>query len=276
MQPITVTYATHPTRKGDRALLADVFLPDGDGVTDLLVWMHSGGFRSGTRSHRNHARIAAEFSRHGIASAFIDYRLARPAAILLPGTEAKLDALVAEAEHAGEEMHVTYYGPRPLAVVEDCCAFLAYAQARADRWRLSGQYLVGGSSAGAVSALNTLYLPQTLGLARPSIATVLAYSGGFAFPVCLAPTGTRILAQACPTDARMPISSIRRTHGLLSGPDADTIVLIEHAEYEHGELRLTATEPLSDAVDRAVTFHRADDPLDISVDIPGAKVRRAC
>ena len=276
VRPLTVIYAAHPTRKGDRPLEADVYLPDGTPATDLLVWMHSGGFRSGTRSHRNHARIAVEFARHGYATAFIDYRLARPPAILRLGTEARLALLIDDARAAGEEMHETFFGARPLGVVEDCCAFLNFAETQKTTWNLSGRYLVGGSSAGAISALNTLYLPQALGLSRPPVATVLAYSGGFAYPSYLGQTGARILAQACPSDERVPVSSIRRYCAALTTPGSDRCVLIEHPHYAHGDLGITPTEPLRNAVARAVAFDRAADPRGMSVDIPGSKVSRSC
>ncbi len=254
VRTVTVTYATAPTLRGDRELAADVYLPGGT-PADLLVWMHSGGFRTGSRSHRNHAILGAGFAAHGIATAFIDYRLARPPATLRPATMATLTALQADAIAAGEAMHETFFGPRPLGVVEDACAFLAFAQAQSG-WGLSGRYLLGGSSAGAISALNTLWLPRALGLPRPAITTVLAFSGGFAYPGFRHRTGARILALHNPSDERVPISSIRR---LKTGtkPGDDPVQLIENARNDHGDLRMTPDEPISVAIARAVAFHRA-------------------
>jgi hypothetical protein len=254
-QPVTLTYATHPTRKGMRALEADVFLPDGPGPFDLMVWMHSGGFRTGSRQHRNHPLIAAEFARHGIASAFIDYRLARPPAVLRPETEAILPALLADAARAGEEMADSFVGPRALAVVEDVCAFLSFAEAQRASWGLSGRTILAGSSAGAISALNALWLPKAIGLDRPPVATVFSFSGGFAYPTFCHATGARILALHGPGDARVPISSIRRL-AAATGPMDDPVTLIEDPLNDHGDPRLTPSEPLASAVDRAVAFHR--------------------
>lgn len=257
IEPVTFPYATHPTRRGERELCADLYRPAGDDPADLLTWLHSGGFRTGSRQHRKHALIAAELARHGIATAFIDYRLARPPAVLRSETAARLYALVAEAEAAGEEMHPTFYGVRALAVVEDCCAFLAHAAAHAAEYGLSGRMLLGGSSAGAISALNTLYLPGHLGLERPGIATVFAFSGGFAYPGRLAPTGARILAVHAPGDARVPVSSIRR----LAAHTPDPMLLVEAEDQRHGELTLRPGETLAAAVARLVAFDRAPDPL---------------
>ena len=256
VEPVTIRYAVHPTLRGERELLADLYLPATGRPADLLTWMHSGGFRTGSRQHRNHARIAAEFARHGYATAFIDYRLARPPAVLRPQTESALPALEADAIAAGEEMHPTFYGRRALAVVEDCCAFLTHAAGAAESYGLSGRMLLGGSSAGAISALNTAYLPPVLGLSRPAIATVFAFSGGFAYPGHLAPSGARILAQHAPGDVRVPVSSIRR----LAAISPDPLILIEDEAQGHGEPQRNPGETLAAAVDRLVDFDRAAAP----------------
>jgi acetyl esterase/lipase len=273
MLKITREYADGLTRKGVRKLEADIFLPEGDGPFDLLVWMHSGGFHAGSRTHRNHEGIAAEFCTHGIATAFIDYRLARPKAILKASTAAQLDLLVEEAEISNEEMTERFYGARPLAAVEDCCAFLRMVTDWKKEFRLSGRYMLGGSSAGAISVLNVLYLPRKLNLFRPEIATVFAFSGGFAYPPSVYPTGTRIMALHNATDEKVPISSIRRL--VLTTPDP--ILLIESETSKHGDLRLVPEEALQVAVARCVAFHRAPDihSFEKSLDIfPGYEVAR--
>jgi acetyl esterase/lipase len=259
-RPLVLTYAEHPTHKGLRALQADLFLPPGPTPAPLVVWMHSGGFRTGSREHPVHARIAAEFARHGYAIAFIDYRLARPPAILTPAAEAALPALIAEARANGSEMHETFFGPRPLAVVEDCCAFLRLAVARQHDWNLSGRLLLGGSSAGAISALNTLYLPARLGLTRPPLSTVLAFSGGYAY-ARPAPSGARILALHNPADDRVPVASVRR----LAAASPDPCLLVESDAQDHGALTLDPAEPLAAAVARCVAFDQAPDPLALDI-----------
>jgi len=258
----TITYAEHLTRKGPRLLQADLYRPKGDGPFPLITWMHSGGFRSGSREHPVHGRIAAEFARQGYAIAFLDYRLARPPAILQPRIESMVDTLIAEAVACGETMHETFFGPRPLAVVEDCCAFLAAVLARAPDLLLSGRVLLAGSSAGAISALNTLYLPQHLGLACPPVSTVFAFSGGFAYTPRRFASGARILALHNPDDSRVPVASIRR----LSQNSLDPCLLIESESQDHGSLTLSPQEPLSAAVARCVAFDQADDPLALVLD----------
>jgi hypothetical protein len=257
VRTVSVTYATSPTVRGDRTLMADLTLPD-QGPSDLIVWMHSGGFRTGSRDHRSHQVIARQFAQHGLATAVIDYRLARPPAVLQPGSQSMLPALQADAKAAGVDMPESW-GARPLAVVEDVCAFLAHAATQGKAWNLSGRYLLGGSSAGAISALNTLWLPRFLGLACPPITTVLAYSGGFAYPSFRHVTGARIYALHNPGDTRVPISSIRRL-AATGGVGDDPVTLIEDARSSHGDFRITPEEPVRDAIARAVAFHRATEP----------------
>lgn len=255
MLKTTRVYADGPTKKGVRELEVDIFQPEMEGPFDLLVWMHSGGFRSGSRTHRAHTQLAEAFGTHGIATAFIDYRLARPKAVLTDAVAGRVDQLIAEAVASGEEMTETFYGPRPLAVVEDCCAFLRRAEEWADELRLSSRYLLGGSSSGAISALNTLYLAGPLGLERPEISTILSFSGGFAYTPSLHPTGARIMAMHNAADEKVPISSIRR----LAQTTLDPMVLIESEESRHGDLRVASEESLENAVARCVAFDQAAD-----------------
>jgi hypothetical protein len=258
VRAVTVTYATAPTSRGDRALMADVTLPDGP-PADLLVWMHSGGFRTGSRQHRSHAVIARRFALQGIATAFIDYRLARPPGVLRAASAAVLPALQADARAASEEMPESFWGPRPLAVVEDACAFMQHALAHAGDWNLSGKFLLGGSSAGAISALNMLWLPPFMGLERPAISTVLVFSGGFAYPSFRHATGARIYALHNPADARVPISSIRRLAACTGNSD-DPVTLVEDVRNLHGDFCITPEEPVRDAIKRIAAFHRAVPP----------------
>ena len=249
--PETHVYATAPHAKGARQLELD-FYPAGTGA-DLMLFLHSGGFRGGSRIHKAHPKIAAAFAEQGIATAFLDYRLARPQAVLRPATRALQEALIADARAAGEVMHETFYGPRALAVVEDACAALGWAEDNRARLGVSGRYILAGSSAGAISALNTLYLPRALGLDRPEIATVFAFSGGFAYPSYWHATGARILALASENDARVPPRSIRR----LAAEGPDRCILLEHPDHGHGDLHLPGERRVR-GIRRAVAFHRAE------------------
>lgn len=102
--------------------------------------------------------------------------------------------------------------------------------------------------------------------------TVLAYSGGFAYPSFLWRTGARILAQSSPADTRVPISSLRRLEWALLKSGGDACLQIENEDQPHGDVRLVAGE--SYAIARAVAFDRAADPLSLSVPVPGPPVVR--
>lgn len=261
IEPRVVHYASHPTQGGSTDLSADLYLLAPRRRADLVIWLHAGGFRTGGRAHGNHKRLAATFARNGVASAFIDYRLARPPAVLRPATRAALRALRVEAKAVGEEMHPTFIGPRALAVVEDCVAFLNFIHENRAEYGLGGRYILAGSSAGAISALNVLYLPEALGLTRPPIATVLSFSGGFAYPRYLHPTGARILAINAPGDERVPVSSIRRFAELTPDP----VLLIESDAQAHGTTRVSKADTLTASIERCVAFHRAENPLAIPI-----------
>lgn len=250
-----LSYAVHVDRRGAVPLSALFFRAEGTAPAPLVVWMHSGGFRTGRIDHPNHPRIAEEFARRGYASAFVQYRLARPPAILQPLTEARLAALVADARAAREEMTESFWQERPLAVVEDCCAFLNYAEAQRAELGLSGDYVLAGSSAGAISALNTLYLPRYLGLIRPHVRTVIAFSGAFAYPSFVWQTGARILAVHSPGDGQVPISSIRRLAEVVE----DEMILIDCDVQTHGDLRLEPGESMATAVERCIRFDTVGD-----------------
>ena len=61
-----ITYATVE----GHALQLDLLLPDGVERPPLLVWIHGGAWREGTR-----ASVRTEFVRNGVATASVDYRL---------------------------------------------------------------------------------------------------------------------------------------------------------------------------------------------------------
>lgn len=65
-----VTYAT----VGERALQLDLHMPEGVLNPPLLVWVHGGAWRQGSRTS-----VRTEFVRHGFATASVGYRLSNEA-----------------------------------------------------------------------------------------------------------------------------------------------------------------------------------------------------
>jgi hypothetical protein len=60
---------------GDQKL--DLYMPSGDrtDARPVVVWIHGGGFRTGTKSNRNVVELATAFGQRGYVAASIDYRL---------------------------------------------------------------------------------------------------------------------------------------------------------------------------------------------------------
>ncbi len=52
-----------------------LWLPESDKPTPLIIHIHGGGFRQGDITDKTTSRIAAEYNRHGVAYADVEYRL---------------------------------------------------------------------------------------------------------------------------------------------------------------------------------------------------------
>jgi acetyl esterase/lipase len=169
-----VAYGTGATAEGDQVLQLDAYLPIGDPPPDgwpAAVLIHGGGFRNGSRSQSQFATWATELASRGIAAVSIDYRLAGDEPIVT-GDEINdyFTGLPAAGTPTGRLMAVSQG-----AAMEDAIA--------AARW-LIGQgadpdrLIIGGSSAGAITALNAAYLPDDIGAEAPEFAAVLDLWGG--------------------------------------------------------------------------------------------------
>ncbi|MEW6156906.1 MAG: alpha/beta hydrolase [Verrucomicrobiota bacterium] len=101
-------------RVGDQALKLDVHLPEGKSRAPLIVWVHGGAWRSGSKSSVPIRKLVED----GYAIASVDYRLS---------TEAKFPAQI-----------------------HDIKAAIRFLRAHGRRWRLStSKIVVAGDSAGA-------------------------------------------------------------------------------------------------------------------------------
>lgn len=248
-------YSRPDTKRGKIDLLADVYLPKHFSCPrPLVVWVHSGGFRSGTRQHRNHGLLAEAFAEEGYATACIDYRLARPPAVLTRPARRAMHDLIDDSINWGEEMQETFRRQRAIAVVEDICAFFKWIGKRLNLFNLTGEFILGGSSAGGISVLNAIMLHDVISQPLPAIRTGLVLSGGFAYPSFWRPSNTRFLAIHNPSDPKVPYSSIARLKDLAG----DDLRLITAHEQEHGSPCLSPSEPVSVAVRRLIAFDRRE------------------
>ena len=250
------SFAMPPSAEGTTELRAKLYRPaKADGPLPLIVWFHSGGFRTGTIEARGHNRVAGPATRNGYAIAFVQYRLKARTRDLAPATQALLPALIADAEQNAAEINPAFIGAPALAALEDAAAFLSWCDTNAKDQEFSGHYALGGSSAGAMTVLNLLSLAPRLGLILPAIPTAFVMSGAFAYPSFFSPSPTRVLALHGSHEPQIPPSSIR---AYAARPDANC-TLLEDTEHQHGDLRITRSEPLPRAVRRLAQFDRGTD-----------------
>ena len=114
-------------------------------------------------------------SRYSYACAFLDYRLARPPAILTLPSRRLFPQLLEDAEKCGEEMQESFRRQRPIAVVEDVSSFYLWLSTRMAEFNLSGAHILAGSSAGGISVLNTLMLHSRIKHPLPKIRSAFVF-----------------------------------------------------------------------------------------------------
>lgn len=122
-------------------LLLDLYEPAGDTASarPVLVWIHGGGFVSGTRTDGQIPRLARSFALRGYVSVSISYRLRTPATF--------------NSDQAG--------GIRD--AVHDARAAVRWVRANSRTYRLdTARVAFVGSSAGAITALFSTY-DQSIG-----------------------------------------------------------------------------------------------------------------
>jgi acetyl esterase/lipase len=128
-------YRTAPDEHGDPVDLAlDIYEPAGDTARNrpLVLWMFGGGFVVGEKDGPLEQIMGENFASRGYVVASIDYRLSSSTTV-----------------------------PAILRAYEDARAALAWLRDHADEYGIDPERVVSsGMSAGAVTALNTGYLPD--------------------------------------------------------------------------------------------------------------------
>jgi acetyl esterase/lipase len=139
-----ITYGSAVDQRGQTVTLKlDVYRPTGDTVTKrpLVVWVHGGSFKSGDKTSPELVDEATTFAKKGYVTASINYRLAPNGC-----TSA---APVAECVTAINQAR------------EDAQAAVRFFRAHAATYGVDPfRIAIGGSSAGAITALNVGYQPD--------------------------------------------------------------------------------------------------------------------
>jgi acetyl esterase/lipase len=132
-------------RNQTQALLLDLYQPVGDTVTarPAIVWVHGGGFSSGDKTSVELVDEANVFSREGYVNVSINYRLGPNCSFAAP-TAGCIQAIF-DAQH-------------------DAQAAVRWLRANAATYHVDpNRIAIGGSSAGAITALQVAYNPTDVG-----------------------------------------------------------------------------------------------------------------
>lgn len=171
----TVTYGSAPDfiTNAPVALQLDLYRPTGDSATSrpLLVWIHGGAFLSGNRGQM--ASEARAYAQLGYVTASISYRLD-------PGNHC---LQVQAGQYTGDEL-IAERARCERAILgarDDAAMAIAWLRANAATYGIDPTHVaVGGSSAGAITAIHvgqTLNTPGAPPPAASQVSAVLAMSG---------------------------------------------------------------------------------------------------
>jgi para-nitrobenzyl esterase len=129
---------------GEECLNLNVWTPDATGSLPVLVWIHGGSFMNGSGSVG--AYNGAAFARDGVVCVTINYRLAAEGFLFLDDGIANLGLLDQLAALRWVQANIAAFGGDP------------------------GRVTVAGESAGAMSVVTLLSMPQAEGLFTQAIA----------------------------------------------------------------------------------------------------------
>lgn len=169
-------YGDGPTAGGSIPLLLDVYRPN-QGCTaprPTVMFVHGGGFTSGSRKGANVEAIANELAPLGINLISITYRL-----------EGDAPAISPEFSRFESEYRNLAVGQSPdrvkafVAAVEDAVRALRWMQTNANQQCIDVSRIgLWGSSAGAYTVLHVAYALNPYAIPRPEPRVVVDYWGG--------------------------------------------------------------------------------------------------
>jgi acetyl esterase/lipase len=159
---------------GSAQLLLDLYRParKAKSARAVVVLIHGGGFRGGSRTDPSIVRVARAFAERGVVAASIDYRLLGQA----PVPSRRVAPLAADMPK------VPIFGAMT-AAVDDTLAATDYLRARANKLGIDIRRLgLIGSSAGAITADHVGYVLDDHGVKGPKVRFVASLWGGIFAP----------------------------------------------------------------------------------------------
>jgi predicted esterase len=159
---------------GSTQLLLDLYRParKAKSARAVVVLIHGGGFRGGSRTDPGIVRVARAFAERGVVAASIDYRLMGQA----PVPSRRVGPLAADMPK------VPIFGAMT-AAVDDTLAAANYLRAHAKKLGIDiGRLGLIGSSAGAITADHVGYVLDDHGVKGPKVRFVASLWGGVFAP----------------------------------------------------------------------------------------------
>jgi acetyl esterase/lipase len=203
---VTIThdqsYSAGNTPNEKKAHLFDLYQPAGDNNTGrpLIIWMHGGGFKFGSKADKGMQLWSETFAKRGYVCVSINYSLSKHNPLF------KFDEL----------MKSTYYA------VQDAHMAVEYFKKNYKQYNIDpDKIILGGNSAGGMIALQAAYtsnaelakfvgLPDTVLGAKsteiPKIAGVISYWGGIFNPDWLKNNRVPIMCVHGSKDGVMPLT----------------------------------------------------------------------
>jgi acetyl esterase/lipase len=173
-----VTYGSAVDQQGQTVTLKlDVYEPVGDSVSSrpAIVWVHGGSFCCGDKTSPEIVDEATTFARKGYVNVSINYRLSPDGCSAAQPSQSCIQAIV-------DAMH-------------DAQAAVRFLRANAATYGVdTNRIAIGGTSAGAITALNVGFNPDD-----PGSSGNPGYSSAVRAAVSL--SGAQILGSAGPGDA---------------------------------------------------------------------------
>lgn len=200
---ITENLSYNPGAKPDdkKSYLFDLYQPKGDHSTarPLIIWMHGGGFKYGSKTARGIKIWSTDFARRGYVCAAINYRLSKNNPVF----------------HFDELQKSCYYA------VQDVKTAIAYFKQHHAEYHIdTNKIILAGNSAGGIIALQAAYssnaelsrrtgVVDSTALLKPDdkakIAGIINFWGG-------------ILDIRWLKNARVPIVSVYGSHDRIVNP----------------------------------------------------------